>query len=183
MTDLNSDLKSCSQDDCQINQGLNKEQQSHLFAAIEQGLPLVAQPYLAIAEQVGISEQQVIDTIDIWQKEGLIRRFGMVVRHRALGYTANAMVVWDVKDEDIARVAGLLSQEDVVTLCYRRPRVLPAWPYNLFCMIHGQSRDQVLSQLAAICQRHQLNQIDKNVLFSSKAYKQCGGRYSAKKHA
>jgi hypothetical protein len=79
----------------------------------------------------------------------------------------------------VARVANILASEDVVTLCYQRPRVLPQWHYNLFCMIHGKSRDQVLTQLADICQRHQLDKFDKNVLFSTIAYKQRGGKYSA----
>ncbi len=157
---------------------LSADQQAGLFAAIEQGLPLVERPYLALAEQLAISEMAVISTIESWQTQGLIRRFGLVVRHRKLGYQANAMVVWDIAAEDTERVADLLAKEEVVTLCYERPRVLPHWRYNLFCMIHGKSREQVLKQLADICQRHQLNKITKNVLFSTKAYKQRGGRYA-----
>lgn len=159
---------------------LTKNQQAQLFAVIEQGLPLVAQPYLAIAQQLDISEQQVITTIAAWQEQGLIRRFGLVVRHRKLGYQANAMVVWNVEDSQVDAVAEILANEAVVTLCYRRPRVLPQWPYNLFCMIHGKNRDQVLSQLSEICQRNKLESIEKNVLFSTTAYKQRGGRYAAK---
>ncbi len=157
---------------------LTVEQYSQLFTAIESGLPLVAQPYLALAEQIGASEEQVIETIKEWQQQGLIRRFGLVIHHRKLGYVANAMVVWDVANEDIERVAELLSQQKVVTLCYRRPRFLPHWPYNLFCMIHGKNRAQVLAQLDEICRVNKLQTIDKKVLFSYKAYKQRGGRYS-----
>ena len=162
-----------------IDPMLSDQQQAQHFAEIEQGLPLVAQPYLAIAQQLNISEEQVLTTIDAWQQQGLIRRFGLVVRHRKLGYDANAMVVWNIEDSEVERVAHILAQASVVTLCYQRPRVLPGWPYNLFCMIHGKSREQVLGQLADICQRHQLDKFDKNVLFSTKAYKQRGGRYSA----
>jgi DNA-binding Lrp family transcriptional regulator len=158
---------------------LTPDQQNDLFGAIEQGLPIVEQPYLAIANQLQINEEQVLATITAWQEQGLIRRFGLVVRHRKLGYQANAMVVWDIEDDEVARVANILASEDVVTLCYQRPRVLPQWHYNLFCMIHGKSRDQVLTQLADICQRHQLDKFDKNVLFSTIAYKQRGGKYSA----
>lgn len=159
---------------------LSADKQAELFAAIEQGLPLVVQPYLAIAQQLSISETEVIDTIAAWQEQGLIRRFGLVVRHRKLGYQSNAMVVWNIGDEDVERVANILAQESVVTLCYQRPRVMPQWPYNLFCMIHGKSRSQVLEQLADICQRHRLTNIDKTVLFSTKAYKQRGGKYSSR---
>ena len=157
---------------------LAPEQQLELFAAIEQGLPLVAQPYLVIAEQIGVSEQQVISTINDWQEQGMIRRFGLVIRHRKLGYVANAMVVWDVDDEYIDDVAAILAKQKIVTLCYRRPRVLPDWPYNLFCMIHGKNRSQVIEQLNEMCQHGELANIDKKILFSNKAYKQRGGKYS-----
>lgn len=164
-------------DDTSI-QPLAPEQQLELFAAIEQGLALVAEPYLAIAEQLNISEEQVIATIKDWQEQGMIRRFGLVIRHRKLGYIANAMVVWDVNDECVDDVAAILAQQKVVTLCYRRPRVLPHWPYNLFCMIHGKSREQVSKQLNEICLHSELANIDKKILFSNKAYKQRGGQYS-----
>lgn len=167
---------------------LNKAQQEMLFKAIEQGLPLVSEPYFALAQQISafnssVTEQQVISTIEAWQTQGLIRRFGLVVRHRKLGYEANAMVVWDIDESQVDIIAEQLSNESVVTLCYRRPRVLPHWPYNLFCMIHGKNREQVLMQLAEISDRNNLKNIDKNVLFSTTAYKQQGGRYSLNEEA
>ncbi|KGJ88067.1 siroheme decarboxylase subunit beta [Thalassotalea sp. ND16A] len=159
------------------NPELSIEQQLQLFNAIESGLPLVAQPYLALAEEIGVSEEQVIAMITDWQQQGLIRRFGLVIRHRKLGYVANAMVVWDVEDEQVDAIAEILAEQKVVTLCYRRPRVLPHWPYNLFCMVHGKNRDQVEAQLAQICQHSELKSLSKKLLFSNKAYKQRGGRY------
>ncbi|WNC68356.1 hypothetical protein RI845_17780 [Thalassotalea nanhaiensis] len=160
------------------SQTLTPQQQLQLFAAIEQGLPLVAKPYDALAKYLNISEKQVISTIEDWQEQGMIRRFGLVIRHRKLGYVANAMVVWNVNDKSVDDVAAILSKQKVVTLCYRRPRVLPDWPYNLFCMIHGKTRSQVIDQLNEICQHDELANIDKKILFSNKAYKQRGGKYS-----
>ena len=157
---------------------LSSDLQQRLLAVIEQGLPLVSQPYLSIAKQIGASETAVIATIYAWQQQGFIRRFGLVVRHRKLGYCANAMVVWNVADNDVVNVANKLSKESVVTLCYQRPRVLPQWPYNLFCMIHGKDKAQVLQQLDKICKSNQLEHIEKNVLFSTKAYKQHGARFA-----
>jgi len=151
--------------------------QQQLLAVIEHGLPLVTQPYLAIAEQIGTTEAEVISILHAWQQQGFMRRFGLVVRHRKLGYCANAMVVWNVADKQVPDVANKLAKESVVTLCYQRPRVLPQWPYNLFCMIHGKSKDEVLQQLNELCQRNQLDHLEKNVLFSSKAYKQHGARF------
>lgn len=154
------------------------EFEQNLFNAIEQGLPLVSEPYRALAKQLESDEQTVINTIEKWQGQGLIRRFGMVVRHRKLGYTANAMVVWQVPMTQIDAIADKLANEKPVTLCYQRPAVPPIWPYNLFCMIHGKDRDSVLSTLEDICQKHELGHINKDVLFSTKAYKQRGASYA-----
>ncbi|MFO8045378.1 MAG: AsnC family protein [Halomonas sp.] len=150
-----------------------------LRALIEQGLPLVPRPWQALAEQCDLPEHMVMACIRRWQAEGLIKRLGLVVRHRPLGITANAMVVWDVPDLDVAELGRCLSAEPVVTLCYRRPRRLPDWPYNLFCMIHGTHRERVLTALDEIIERQGLQAIPRRVLFSLKAYRQRGGRYTA----
>jgi len=156
---------------------LTAEQQTKLRRLIEKGLPLVAEPYSTLAKQIDASEQQVIQQIDTWQDSGLIKRFGLVVKHRQLGYKANAMVVWNIPDEDVDNIANMLSMFDEVSLCYRRPRRLPDWPYNLFCMIHGTDRELVLSQIKQITKQLELEHIQKDVLFSYKAYKQNGARY------
>ncbi|WP_160419308.1 siroheme decarboxylase subunit beta [Vreelandella zhuhanensis] len=150
----------------------------HLRALLEQGLPLTPRPWQALAEQCGLEEAEVMACVDRWQDEKLIKRLGLVVRHRCLGIRANAMVVWNVPDEQVARVGQALAQESVVTLCYRRPRRLPDWPFNLFCMIHGIQREQVLAQLELLVHHHGLAEIDHQVLFSHHAYRQCGGRYA-----
>lgn len=166
---------------------LSLEQQNQLRRLLEKGLPNVSRPYLALAQALGaqqdkhqqpIEEQDIIEQIKYWQTNGLIRRFGLVVKHRNLGFNANAMVVWNIPDEQVDEVAKLLSNRAEVSLCYRRPRRLPDWPYNLFCMIHGKERAVVLEQIDQITQACQLTHIDKDILFSSKAFKQHGARYS-----
>jgi len=148
-----------------------------LIAALRDGLPLVARPYAALAAQLGIAEQRLLDRLAALQEGGLIKRMGVVVRHRALGYQANAMVVWDVPDADVERIGRLLAAEPCVTLCYQRPRRLPDWPYNLFCMIHGRERFAVRRCLDQIIATHGLADIAHDVLFSTRAFKQCGARY------
>lgn len=144
---------------------------------LETGLPLCARPYQALAEECGLTEEQVLEATSEWQADGLIKRMGLVVRHRTLGYRANAMVVWNLPDEEVAAIGNAFAEEPFVTLCYQRPRQLPDWPYNLFCMIHGTDRDQVLEQLRQLRERHGLENTEHDVLFSRKAYRQCGGRY------
>jgi DNA-binding Lrp family transcriptional regulator len=149
-----------------------------LIAAIQQGLPLVSRPYAHVAAQLGLCEAEVIMRLAELQDAGMIKRMGVVVRHRALGYRANAMVVWDVPDSEVERVGQLLAVETCVTLCYQRPRRLPDWPYNLFCMIHGRERDIVLRRLAQIIEFHGLQAIAHSVLFSSRSFKQRGAHYA-----
>ena len=153
------------------------KEDGHLIAAIQAGLPLTERPYFAIGEQIGLTEQTVIRKISDLQKNGIIRRMGVVVRHHELGYRANAMLVWDVPDDRIDELGKRLSAEDVVTLCYQRPRIKPHWPYNLFSMIHGKSRDEVMDCIERIVEKLALNNMPYEILFSVKRFKQCGAKY------
>jgi DNA-binding Lrp family transcriptional regulator len=144
--------------------------------ALQEGLPIVAQPYLALALELRVSEQAVVDAIATLQHKGLIKRFGMVLKHRQLGYRANAMVVWDVPDNVVDQVGNSLGEEACVTLSYRRPRRPPQWNYNLFCMIHGTSRDTVTAQLNDIVTRKGLD-YPHQLLFSNHCFKQRGAVY------
>ncbi|MFP5405708.1 MAG: Lrp/AsnC family transcriptional regulator, partial [Gammaproteobacteria bacterium] len=144
---------------------------------LQEGLPLLAQPFAELGRRVGLDEQSVIEVIANALEQGLIRRFGVVVRHHELGISANAMCVWDVPDERIRDVGRGLATEPVVTLCYRRPRVLPQWPYNLFCMIHGSDREAVLAAREDIASRLGLDRWAHVVLFSGRRFRQRGARY------
>lgn len=151
--------------------------ETRLIGAIQQGIPLVSRPWAQIGAEAGMSEMEVLAHLAELQELGIIRRLGVVVRHHELGYRANAMVVWDVSDEEVGEVGPCLAQFDCVTLCYRRPRRLPEWRYNLFTMIHGRDRDEVLGligQLRAACH---VEHIPYEVLFSRRRFKQCGARY------
>jgi len=150
-----------------------------LIAATRDGLPLTGRPYAALAGQLGLDEDGVIRRLAALQEAGLVKRTGVVVRHRALGYTANAMVVWDVPDHEVARIGRLLAAEPCVTLCYQRPRRLPHWPYNLFSMIHGRERYAVQRCLAQIIDRYALQDLAHSVLFSTRAFKQCSAHYGS----
>jgi DNA-binding Lrp family transcriptional regulator len=113
-----------------------------LIVATQGGLPLVPRPYHAIAEQVGLSADDVMRRLSAMLETGIIRRIGAVPNHYAIGWTANGMTVWDVADDQVDELGARIGALDFVTHCYRRPRALPAWPYNLFAMVHGASRDE-----------------------------------------
>jgi DNA-binding Lrp family transcriptional regulator len=107
----------------------------------------------------------------------VISRFGVIVRHHELGICANAMVVWDVPDARVREAGTILRALSCVTLCYRRPRRLPAWPYNLFCMIHGRKRAKVEALADEATAAAGLERCERAVLFSLRRFKQRGARY------
>lgn len=151
-----------------------------LVAALCNGLPLAERPYLELGRAIGMGEDEVIARLERMIAEGVIRRFGIVVRHHELGYRANAMVVWDIPDDEVSDAGRLLGAVPEVSLCYRRPRRLPDWPYNLFTMVHGRSREQVVADIAALAEREGVGHYPRAVLFSLKRFKQCGARYGRK---
>ncbi len=148
-----------------------------LLRAIENGLPVRPRPYAEIADRIGVGEDAVIARLSGLIERGIVKRFGLVVRHHELGYRANAMVVWDIPDNAVEAVGESFAGFPFVTLCYRRDRHRPHWPYNLFCMIHGRDRETVLSQVEELKGRTAGAPMD--VLFSRRRFKQCGARLSA----
>ena len=150
----------------------------HLLSAIEDGLPLVPRPFAKVAQSLGWTETEVLDRLRRLCAGGVVSRFGLVVRHRSLGYRANAMAVWDVPDDGVDRVAADFAGQSFVTLCYRRPRRRPRWPYNLFCMIHGRDRLTVEGQIGRLNDTAGTQALPQAVLFSRRCFKQRGARFS-----
>ena len=157
---------------------LNDLQALQLRRLLEAGLPLAARPYQVLAERVGASEEAVLEQVRRWSDSGLFRRMGLVIKHRALGFRANAMLVMDIPDEYVDEVGRKLGQAAGVNLCYQRPRRLPDWPYNLFCMVHGREREQVCRLIEQMLAENGLHDVPHQLLFSTRAFKQCGGRYA-----
>jgi DNA-binding Lrp family transcriptional regulator len=153
------------------------DQDRALLAAIEDGLPLVPRPFATVADQLGWDEERVIERLQRLAADGVIKRFGVVVRHRTLGYRANAMVVFDIEDEAVATAGAKLAALPFVTLCYRRPRRGPTWPYNLFCMIHGRDEAEVRAQVDDAANAAGIADAAKSILFSRRCFKQRGARY------
>lgn len=148
-----------------------------LLHAVQDGLECCAQPYRRLGRRAGLVEDEVLRCLERWQRDGLFRRFGVVLRHRQLGFQANAMCVWNVDDALVGALGEQLGAEPGVTLCYRRARRLPQWPYNLFCMIHGKERGAVLALRDAIATRLGLDAWPHAVLFSIRCFKQRGARF------
>ncbi|MFN4204113.1 MAG: Lrp/AsnC family transcriptional regulator [Tabrizicola sp.] len=147
-----------------------------LLDALSRGLGLTPRPYAMLALQLGRDEGAVISRIGDLLAAGILTRLGVIVRHRSLGFTANAMVVWDVADATGAGQA--LAALPGVTLAYERRPVPGVWPYRLFCMIHARSRPAALDVLDEARALPALAGINHRVLFSTRCFKQSGARLS-----
>lgn len=149
-----------------------------IIAATQAGYPLTPEPFAAIAAQIHCDAQTVIARLGRMLRTGAVRRIGAVPNHYRLGLRGNGMSVWNVNDEQVDILGAKVGALDFVTHCYRRPRHLPLWPYNLFAMVHGRDRDEVelavsriAGTLAGHCTGHQ-------VLHSEAILKKTGLRFS-----
>jgi DNA-binding Lrp family transcriptional regulator len=149
-----------------------------IIVATQAGLPLDPMPYHRVAEQVGVSARVVQERMRAMLESGRIRRIGAVPNHYRLGYTANGMSVWDVDDAWLGRLAPEVGALEFVSHCYERPRHPPEWAYNLFAMVHGRSRDEVMEKVALIEELLGPHQRAHAVLFSKRILKKTGLRLS-----
>jgi len=147
-----------------------------LIELTQAGLPLLSRPYHALARALDIEPDEVMQRFRRMQDLGIIRRIGAVPNHYALGYRANAMSVWDVRDGHIEAIGRRVGSLEFVSHCYQRPRIPGIWPYNLFVMVHGHDRDEVLEQVRVLrgiiaddCRGHEL-------LYSTRILKKTGLR-------
>ncbi|MEO6352827.1 MAG: Lrp/AsnC family transcriptional regulator [Burkholderiaceae bacterium] len=147
-----------------------------IIVATQGGLPLVARPYHAIAESLQLEPQQVMERMLRMQQVGVVRRIGVVPNHYAIGYRANGMSVWDVPDTLVDKLGASVGSFAFVSHCYCRPRRLPEWPYNLFAMVHGKSRDEVEAQVAKIAAFLGEHVRSHTILYSTRILKKTGLR-------
>jgi siroheme decarboxylase len=150
-----------------------------LLKMVQKGIPMVERPYDLIGQTLSISEQEVMNRLKRLHLNGTIKRWGVIVKHRSLGYTANAMIVFDIPDHRVEDMGLLISRLPYVNLCYQRPR-RDGWNYNLYCMIHGKNQDTVLSYWQMMMTDCELNHFATEILFSKRCFKQTGAQYGAK---
>jgi DNA-binding Lrp family transcriptional regulator len=147
-----------------------------IVQATQAGLPLTARPYHDIAEQIGVPPEVVMRRMQVMQDDGVIRRIGAVPNHYALGWKANGMTVWDVLNGKIDELGQQIGALEFVSHCYRRPRLLPDWRFNLFAMVHGRDRAEVEAKVMQIAELLGLNCRSHSILYSTKILKKTGLR-------
>ena len=151
-----------------------------LVVEIQGGLPITDTPYADVAAAIGRDTAWVVETIKRFEREGKVRRVGVVPNHYALGYTENGMTVWDVPDDRIAEVGPAVASLPFVTHCYQRPRHEGVWPYNFFAMTHGRSEaesDRRIRQVEeTMAEYWDVGEDDWDSLFSTQILKKTGIR-------
>lgn len=147
-----------------------------LILATQQGLPLTNKPFHVLAAQLGMSPDEVISRLQRMLEAGVIRRIAAVPNHYKIGYRANGMTVWDIKDEHIDEAGKLIGELPYVSHCYRRPRFLPEWPYNLFAMVHGRERSEVEEQVESMVEMLGDWCRSRDILYSTRILKKTGLR-------
>jgi DNA-binding Lrp family transcriptional regulator len=147
-----------------------------LVRAMQAGLPLVPRPYHAIAHELGVAPARVLERVRAMLASGVIRRIAAVPNHYRLGWTANGMTVWDVDDASVDELGPKVGALDFVSHCYRRPRRLPLWRYNLFAMVHGRDRAEVERKTAAIAGVLGAASRAHEILYSTRILKKTGLR-------
>lgn len=145
-----------------------------LIRATQKALPRTPQPYHALAAQLNAPVIQVMERLQWMLDNGVIRRIAVVPNHYALGYKHNGMTVWNVPDVEVDRLGAQVGALPFVTHCYRRPRHLPLWEYNLFAMVHGKTQSVVDAQIAEIAALLGEFNLGHEVLFSTKILKKTG---------
>ncbi len=154
-----------------------------LAQVLTEGLPLVERPFAEIGRLLGLSESEAIGRLDRLVSTGVLPRIGVIVRHRALGWRSNAMVVWDIAPDHIAKAGAALAEAPGINLCYRRTRYEQAWPYNLYCMVHARSRQEAIDTLDRARSHAGLADLPVQILFSTRCFKQTGALIKAREAA
>ncbi len=150
------------------------EKEKSLIRIVQGDMPITERPYKAIADSLGVTEEEVIAKIKEFREKGYIRRFGATLRHREAGIMANGMGIWIVSKEDVQRVGKIMASFKEVTHCYERP-TFSDWPYNVYTMIHGKTREDCEAVAKRISEATGIK--DYKMLYSTKEFKKTSMKY------
>ncbi|MFV0635734.1 Lrp/AsnC family transcriptional regulator [Mitsuokella sp. WILCCON 0060] len=145
-----------------------------IVCALQGDFPLVAEPYKVLAEEVGISEELFLERVKALSAEKKIRKMGAVLRHREVGFSSNVLVAWEVDPKRLDEVAKKMAESPSVSHCYDRTTA-PDWPYNLYTMVHGHSREECESIVAGLAKETHVE--NRAMLYTKHEWKKVSMRY------
>ncbi len=150
------------------------EQELAIIREAQEDLPLVANPFAAIAIEAQCSEIDVLQTLERFKEKSYMRRFAAVMNHRHAGYKANAMGVWAVDEDKCEEIGPIMAGFSAVSHCYKRP-TYEDWPYSIFTMVHAHNASDIEETISAIANETGIDQY--TLLWSIKEYKKVRVRY------
>jgi siroheme decarboxylase len=139
-----------------------------VLAKIPSQFPLTDRPYKEMAETIGSSEHELIDTLKSLKASGIVRRVAAVLAHRKVAYSHNAMVIWKVDEKDVEKVGIVMASFPEVSHCYERDTG-GYWAYNLYTMVHGKHYEDCMKSIERIARETSVS--DYRVLFSKREFK------------
>ena len=151
-----------------------EEKDQQIVRALADGIPFVPRPYIALAERVGMVEDEFLSRLKKLKEQGIMRRVGVVLQHRRAGFAANALCVWSVPEERLDEVGAAVSRESSVSHCYSR-ETAPGWPYNFYAMIHAQNREACEKNADRISTENNLG--ERKTFYSVREWKKAAMRY------
>lgn len=139
-----------------------------VIRALQGDMPVLAEPYAPAAAELGMPQERLLDHLARMQERGLLRRVAAILYHRRAGFSANGMGVWRVPDGDILDVGRRMAAFRGISHCYQRP-TYEDWPYSVFTMAHGRSKDECDAILDAIAEDTGIE--ERATLYSSTEFK------------
>ncbi len=145
-----------------------------IVRVMQEDFPLVQEPYKTLAAQIGIDEQTLLERLKRFKENGQIRKMGAVLQHREVGFAANVLCAWEIPAARMDEVARNMSRHPSVSHCYDR-NTEPGWPYNMYTMIHGHSREECEAIAQELGRANGVS--NRAMLYSVKEWKKTSMRY------
>jgi siroheme decarboxylase len=139
-----------------------------LIRTLQGDMPIVSEPYAPAAKELGITQVQLLDQLESMRERRILRRVAAILFHRRAGFSANGMGVWRVPEERMMELGPRMASFRGISHCYQRP-TYEDWPYSLFTMAHGRSKEECDAILDSIAADTGID--DRRTLYSSTEFK------------
>jgi siroheme decarboxylase len=150
------------------------ELDKRIIARLQGDIPLQPEPFVAVAAEIGIREEELLEKIDLYLEAGVLRRLGTILRHHKAGFHANAMCGWIVPEERVEEAGSVMATFKEASHVYLRP-TYPDWPYNLFTMLHGKTNGDLEQTAEKIAEATGIREY--KMLYSTREFKKTSMLY------
>ncbi|MDL2281041.1 AsnC family transcriptional regulator [Selenomonadales bacterium OttesenSCG-928-I06] len=145
-----------------------------IISFLNESFPVESRPYKKIADELNITEEEVLSRVKGYKDTGKLRKMGAVLRHRNVGFKTNVLCVWKVSEDKFKEVADIMLTESAITHCYSRVSY-PEWPYNFYTMIHAADKTECENIVKRLSEKTKLE--DYKMLYSIFEWKKESMKY------